>query len=135
MYAIANIVYGFPVSNATLFSKLRKADKATVPQQFVNDFLDGAEKFSMKDVIEALQESDFFFEHAYSGSADEVPTWFGTVLGRFEECKNTRASALQMTPNETQKTEVHTRYAELPAFIRNAIPETEIDVYIIWSTS
>lgn len=117
MYAIAQIIYGYPlVSNDTDVPSARTT----------NELIDQA----------LVDEEDGFLEY-YSGASDEEPVAFGIELGAFDEaCAFVALSSLPTSPTAEQLAEFQANLDKLDAHTRSAIVALgEPSVFFLWSTS
>ncbi len=105
-YAIANIIYGIPLTE---------------------EIHEAANKHKDADI------QDLGFETMYSGSAPFIPGFCGVLLCRFDECDDLAVKDLVLVPTEKQMLEAKAKIKDLPAYIRKA--SKPVDVYLVWSTS
>lgn len=134
-YAIANVIYGIPITKENFFDKLENLKMHQIPKSFLEEHFNDLEGLSMEDVATVFGENGSPFTSKYSGSADETPMWFGLELDSFDETANVRISDLQLEPSLVQALEVKVKFEELPEFIREILKDDKIDVHIVWSTS
>lgn len=134
-YAIANVIYGIPVTKENFFDKLENLKMHQIPKSFLEEHFNDLDGLSMEDVGTIFTEDGSPFTAKYSGSADEMPMWFGLELDSFDETAHVRTSDIQWKPTPTQETDIRQRFEELPEFIREILKDDKIDVHIVWSTS
>ena len=126
MYAIGNVIYGVPITEA------------------MQKWFDGH-----ADELGVGEWSDLGFEMSYSGNAEIEPGWLGVSLGGIDECEHVRivpgtdTTGLQMQslgeqpfdilPSSVQVVDVYEKVKELPEDLKKVCPE--VGTYIVWSTS
>jgi hypothetical protein len=134
-YAIAEIIYGAPVTVATLTKIAEEVKIEELPEEFLKELTgdDDLSDVTMDLVYECLKENETFFETRYTGSGDETPRFLGVVLCEFNEGRDVLLSSLATAPTPEQYIEAQGKLSDLPKAIRDRIPA--LDVYIIWHTS
>lgn len=107
MYAICNVIYGYPMTRG----------KAV-------------------DLVEELEDEAGVITH-YSGGSDVTPAAFGVELGRFDEATDyTEMDKLEaMKPTVEQIAKVEQDLSALPAEQQEIIRAEKPRVFILWSTS
>lgn len=105
-YAIANVIYGVPLTKEVGFLIYGKD----------------------------AEPEDLGFEILYSGSADYSPGFCGVSLYLFDECSDSfPASQLVLVPTPEQRAQAEAKIAQLPEDVRKLCPP--LNTYIVWSTS
>lgn len=138
-YAIGNVVYGFPVTEANFLNKLSELDIEKViegdEEFFEENFEDDLDELTSDGLRDWFDADETMFEKEYTGNADETPMWFGVKLDTIDETKHVKLDELNTKPTKEQEAELRERWNKLPSFVRDILKEQTFSVYIIWSTS
>lgn len=112
MYAIANVIYGVPLTRGYL---------AELADDMNN---------------EGVQDSNDGYLKYYSGNSDYVPAAFGVELCSFDEATDyLEVEKLKLEPTDEDKKEFNRLLLELDEPFRNIIERETPSVFILWSTS
>jgi hypothetical protein len=133
-YAIAEVIYGIPVTNSVFAKILKEVKIEDIPKEFLAELgASDSDPFTMQDVIDVLEDDDELFEVRYSGNADETPRFLGVALCQFDEVNHVKLTDLQTSPDAGQSETARERLEKLPEVLRGYFQPFE--VYIFWSTS
>lgn len=114
MYAIANVIYGIPITDE------------------IHNAINSEECDQTEDY--PPDEEELGFTITYSGSSHRSVGWLGFSLGEFDECCDFPLSdILNLRPTPEQIIEVNKLISQLPANVQ-AVAKTP-DIYVVWSTS
>jgi hypothetical protein len=135
-YAIANVIYGTPITDAVLRKIAEAIVTEKLPEGFIRELTDHDtwEGLTGDQAFEFLQDSEMaLFESLYTAGGEEIPRYLGVILCKFDEGSNTKLSDIQLAPTSHQYMEVRAKREKLPAIVLKHIPEPE--VWFFWSSS
>lgn len=117
MYAIANVIYGIPLT-----------DK-------IYDFIHSEENVDAEELTDyGPDEEELGFTTPYHGGSNRTVGWLGVSLTEFDECSDFPLSDItNVKPTEEQIAEVKDKISKLPKEILDIALPT--DIYVVWSTS
>lgn len=125
MYAIANVIYGFPVE---------------IDFDFYYEDDENYDEDSPRILEECFENEEKGFLEYYSGSSENSPKAFGITISRFDECTPVKISNLNLVATLDIKNQYNEAYESLNEEVKNELKSFQEDfgepqVFILWSSS
>lgn len=134
-YAIAEVIYGKPITNREFYQILDEVKVEELGLKFVGELLgvSSLEDVTIESVVDALRLSkDRYFETRCSGRTDAV-AFLGVSLCEFNEGDHTKLRDLQLSPTAEQYIAAFEKLQSFPEVLHKYFGPLE--TYIFWSTS